>query len=64
MKDLGQENPYTRLAVDLKGVDPDDAFCAIPYEKGHAILFYLEQLVGGPGKLPVLSLKFNISLFC
>ena len=27
--------------------DPDDAFSSVPYEKGFALLFYLEQLVGG-----------------
>ncbi|XP_052231552.1 leukotriene A-4 hydrolase-like [Dreissena polymorpha] len=45
---LGADNPYTRLVLDMKGVDPDDAFSSIPYEKGHALLFYLEQLLGGP----------------
>jgi len=33
---------------NLAGVDPDDAFSIIPYEKGHTFLFYLEQLLGGP----------------
>ncbi|XP_041349920.1 leukotriene A-4 hydrolase-like [Gigantopelta aegis] len=43
------ENPlYTKLIPDLKGVDPDDAFSIVPYEKGFALLFYLETLVGGP----------------
>ncbi len=35
---------------DLKGIDPDDAFSSVPYEKGFALLYYLEQLVGGPGQ--------------
>lgn len=30
------------------GVNPDDAFSAVPYEKGHSFLFYLENLLGGP----------------
>ena len=34
---------------NLKGVDPDDAFSSVPYEKGFALLYYLECLVGGPG---------------
>ena len=50
MEELGPENPYTRLVVDLTGIDPDDAFSCIPYEKGHAFLLYLEQHLGGPGK--------------
>ncbi|KAL4226486.1 Leukotriene A-4 hydrolase [Mactra antiquata] len=46
---LMKENPeYTKLVLDLKGIDPDDSFSTIPYEKGHAFLFYLESLVGGP----------------
>jgi leukotriene-A4 hydrolase len=31
-------------------VHPDDAFSSVPYEKGSAFLFYLETLLGGPGK--------------
>jgi leukotriene-A4 hydrolase len=46
---LGENNPLTCLVVDLKGVSPDDAFSAIPYEKGYILLFYLEELVGGAG---------------
>lgn len=44
----GQNGPYTKLVPDLQGVDPDDAFSVVPYEKGFALLFYLETLVGGP----------------
>jgi leukotriene-A4 hydrolase len=34
--------------VDLSGgVDPDDAFSRIPYEKGFAFLVHLERLAGG-----------------
>ncbi|XP_046356909.2 leukotriene A-4 hydrolase-like isoform X2 [Haliotis rufescens] len=44
-----KNGPYTRLVVDLKGVDPDDAFSTVPYEKGFTLLFYLETLLGGPG---------------
>ncbi|XP_053377256.1 leukotriene A-4 hydrolase-like isoform X1 [Mercenaria mercenaria] len=45
---LGREHAYTKLVQDTRGVDPDDSFSSIPYEKGHAFLFYLEQLLGGP----------------
>lgn len=44
---MGHENPLTCLVVDLKGVDPDDAFSLIPYEKGQTFLRYLENVVGG-----------------
>lgn len=46
-----KSGPYTKLVPDLKGVDPDDAFSVVPYEKGFALLYYIETLVGGPGKL-------------
>ncbi|GIL75506.1 hypothetical protein Vretifemale_5282 [Volvox reticuliferus] len=45
---LGADNPYTRLVPDLSGgVDPDDVFSSIPYEKGFYFLYYLQELVGG-----------------
>lgn len=46
---FGPEHPYTHLVPELVGVDPDDAFSTVPYEKGSALLMYLEQLLGGPG---------------
>ncbi|XP_077991660.1 leukotriene A-4 hydrolase-like [Glandiceps talaboti] len=45
---FGDTNPHTHLVPDLEGIDPDDAFSSVPYEKGSALLFYLETLVGGP----------------
>jgi len=48
VKDLmnGHEE-WTKLLPNLTGVDPDDAFSKIPYEKGSLFLLYLEQIVGG-----------------
>ncbi|XP_064078786.1 leukotriene A-4 hydrolase-like isoform X2 [Macrobrachium nipponense] len=46
----GEKDPLTCLIPDLTGVDPDDAFSTVPYEKGHTFLWYLESLVGGPGE--------------
>ncbi|XP_074645095.1 leukotriene A-4 hydrolase-like isoform X2 [Tubulanus polymorphus] len=43
----GATNPLTKLVTDLKGIDPDDAFSCVPYEKGSSLLFYLEQKLGG-----------------
>ncbi|XP_021060252.1 leukotriene A-4 hydrolase isoform X2 [Mus pahari] len=48
IKTFGDSHPFTKLVVDLKDVDPDVAYSSIPYEKGFALLFYLEQLLGGP----------------
>lgn len=46
---LGAESPLTSLVPPLRGVHPDEAFSSIPYEKGHTFLYYLEELLGGPG---------------
>ncbi|CAL1542751.1 unnamed protein product [Lymnaea stagnalis] len=40
--------PFTRLVPDLRGIDPDDAFSLVPYEKGFSLLYHLETLLGGP----------------
>ncbi|KAL1640706.1 Leucyl aminopeptidase yscIV [Diplodia intermedia] len=42
----GQDHEYTKLVVDLKGKDPDDAFSSVPYEKGFNFLYYLEKYIG------------------
>jgi leukotriene-A4 hydrolase len=38
----------TRLRTQLAGVDPDDAYSQVPYEKGYFFLATLEQAVGRP----------------
>uniref|UniRef100_A0A8D1W2Q8 Leukotriene A-4 hydrolase n=1 Tax=Sus scrofa TaxID=9823 RepID=A0A8D1W2Q8_PIG len=48
VKTFGETHPFTKLVVDLTNVDPDVAYSSVPYEKGFALLFYLEQLLGGP----------------
>lgn len=45
MKEVNYD--YTKLIPSLKGVDPDDAFSKVPYEKGFNFLYYLTTLVGG-----------------
>ncbi|KAG9490488.1 hypothetical protein GDO78_006041 [Eleutherodactylus coqui] len=45
---FGATNPLTNLVPNLHEVDVDVAFSSVPYEKGFALLFYLEQLLGGP----------------
>lgn len=42
---FGAEHEFTKLVIDLKGKDPDDAFSSIPYEKGFNFLFYIEKLI-------------------
>lgn len=43
---FGEEAEFTKLIIDLKGKDPDDAFSSIPYEKGFNFLYYIEKLIG------------------
>jgi len=43
---FGANNPLTALRPNLDGIDPDDAFSGVPYEKGFNLLCYLQSLVG------------------
>ena len=45
---FGRDSPVTRLRTDLQGIDPDDAFSRIPYEKGARFLALIERSVGRP----------------
>jgi hypothetical protein len=36
----------TALCPPLEGIDPDDAFSAVPYEKGFALLYELQTRAG------------------
>lgn len=47
---FGATHPLTSLVPSLQEVDPDEAFSSVPYEKGFALLFHLEELLGGPGE--------------
>lgn len=43
VRELGPDHPFTQLVPDLSGgIDPDDAFSKIPYEKGFYFLYYLQ----------------------
>lgn len=68
---FGANNPLTNLVPSLQEVDPDDAFSSVPYEKGFALLYHLEELMGGPGNAQILqgfsnclTLKLFLHLFC
>ncbi|KAJ8411320.1 hypothetical protein AAFF_G00173260 [Aldrovandia affinis] len=45
---FGAKNPLTNLVPNLDEVDTDEAFSSVPYEKGFALLYHLEELLGGP----------------
>jgi leukotriene-A4 hydrolase len=40
------EGHLTALVPPLKGIDPDDSFSSVPYERGMNLLFHLQQRVG------------------
>mmetsp|Transcript_6318 Transcript_6318/g.8167 ORF Transcript_6318/g.8167 Transcript_6318/m.8167 type:complete len:699 (+) Transcript_6318:34-2130(+) len=40
------ESHLTALVPPLKGIDPDDSFSSVPYERGMNLLFHIQQLVG------------------
>jgi leukotriene-A4 hydrolase len=42
----GPEHKFTKLVIDLKDEDPDEAFSSIPYERGSLFLYFLEKQVG------------------
>ena len=46
IKMIGEDSSFTSLTPDFSGIDPDDGFSTIPYEKGYQFLVYLEEKVG------------------
>jgi len=46
LEQLAQAPELTKLHPNLKGVDPDEAFSQVPYEKGYLFLRALEDAVG------------------
>ncbi len=43
---FGAGSPLTKLRTDLRGIDPDDAFSSIPYEKGARFVAAVERQAG------------------
>ncbi len=43
---FGADSPYTKLRTELEGVDPDDVFSLVPYEKGFLFVRLLHETVG------------------
>jgi len=46
MARFGIDSPVTKLRTDLRGVDPDDVFSSIPYEKGARFVTAIERHIG------------------
>ncbi len=45
-KNLGANSEYTKLKTNLSGIDPDEVFSSVPYEKGFLFLVAIERAVG------------------
>jgi aminopeptidase N len=45
---FGKGSPYTKLRNDLAGIDPDEVYSLVPYEKGAQFVLLLEAAVGRP----------------
>ena len=43
---LGDKPEFQKLAQDLRGIDPDESFSGVPYEKGQLLLKSLELAYG------------------
>ena len=46
MKRFGMDSDPTRLKYSQEGIDPDEVFSSIPYQKGFTFLLDVEQAVG------------------
>ncbi|KAJ2823703.1 Leucyl aminopeptidase yscIV [Coemansia erecta] len=40
---IGVDSPLTALVPEFDGIDPDDAYSRVPYQKGSLLLYHLEQ---------------------
>lgn len=58
VSDFGQDHAFTCLNIDHEGIDPDDAFSRVPYEKGFSFLCYLEEVVGGKIEIKIMEKIF------
>ncbi|KAJ9471972.1 Leukotriene A-4 hydrolase-like protein [Diplonema papillatum] len=47
---FGETHEYTVLRPMLSGVDPDDSFSVVPYEKGYSFISHLQSVVGDEAK--------------
>jgi len=43
---FGPDSPFTRLKTDGKGMDPDEFYSLVPYEKGFLLVSLFEQAAG------------------
>ena len=55
IKMYGEDSHFTSLSPDFSGIDPDDGFSTIPYEKGYQLLVFLEEKVGEDAFREIMS---------
>lgn len=46
MEAFGPDSPYTQLKTPMEGVDPDEVYSLVPYEKGFLLISLFEQTLG------------------
>lgn len=46
MERFGMDSPFTKLKNDLKGIDPDEIYSQVPYEKGFLLVALMEKTMG------------------
>ena len=46
LKDSEKDESFNSLYPNLTGVNPDDYYSDIPYEKGYNFIYYIESLIG------------------
>ena len=59
IKMIGEESSFTSLNPNFEGIDPDDGFSTVPYEKGFQFLCYLEEKVGEDDFKEIMGLYIN-----
>lgn len=59
LKEMGEDNPLTKLKLNLRGINPEEALTDIAYEKGKNLLRYLEERLGRAAWDPFLKSYFN-----
>ena len=58
IRTFGADHPFTTLVPQLDETDPDDAFSAVPYEKGLALLNLLTATVGGRAQFEKFAIAY------
>jgi aminopeptidase N len=48
LKGFGPDSPFSRLKNNLEGINPDEVYSQVPYEKGYLLVKRLEEAVGRP----------------